>query len=87
LRADIFRSEGHWGSAGERRRDPENTVEGKLTLSVVEAARACGLGRTSLYNAISTGRLRARKHGRRTLVAVEDLKTWLASLPVLASSR
>jgi len=53
----------------------------RLSLSIAEAARACGIGRTSLYNAISNGDLRVIKHGRRTLVPVDELKNWLARLP------
>ena len=40
-------------------------MDQRLSLSIAEAARACGIGRTSLYNAISNGDLRVIKHGRR----------------------
>lgn len=53
-----------------------------LALSIVEAARIGGIGRTSLYAEIASGRLRAIKRGKRTLILAEDLRAWLQSLPV-----
>jgi excisionase family DNA binding protein len=53
----------------------------KLALTVEEAARALGIGRTKLFAEIAAGRLRAVKFGRRTLVPVEDARAFLASLP------
>jgi len=58
-----------------------------LVLSIPEAARAVGLGRTSLYEAIRCGKLNARKHGRRTLILVTDLQAWVSDLPLAARSR
>ena len=52
-------------------------------LSVSEACRVAGIGRTKIYEAISEGRLKARKLGKRTLVLRADLQTFLASLPVV----
>lgn len=50
-----------------------------LTLAVPpgEAARIAGVGRTTLYQAISSGALRSIKIGKRRLVAVEALRSWL----------
>jgi excisionase family DNA binding protein len=56
-----------------------------LALSVDEAARRAGVGRGFLYQEIGKGRLRARKAGRRTLIASTDLAAWLESLPILAA--
>jgi|KBSMisStandDraft_5_1062788.scaffolds.fasta_scaffold235800_7 excisionase family DNA binding protein len=53
----------------------------KMALSVEEASVATGIGRTSIYRAIGTGRLRAKKHGVRTLILPEDLEAWLSMLP------
>jgi excisionase family DNA binding protein len=59
---------------------PEFQREG---LSVLEACRVAGIGRTKIYEAISDGRLKARKLGKRTLVLRADLQAFLASLPVV----
>jgi len=52
----------------------------KLAYSVIEAAEAADVGRTTLYGAIGTGDLRAVKCGRRTLILADDLHTWLKTL-------
>jgi excisionase family DNA binding protein len=52
-------------------------------LSIGEVCRVSGIGRTKIYEAISTGRLKARKLGKRTLVLRADLQAFLASLPVV----
>ncbi|RDJ20168.1 DNA-binding protein [Bosea caraganae] len=46
-----------------------------------QAARSIGIGLTALYAEIGAGRIKARKYGRRTLIAAHDLKTWLDALP------
>ncbi len=52
-------------------------------LSVSEACRVSGIGRTKIYEAISEGRLKARKLGKRTLVLRGDLQAFLDNLPVV----
>ena len=52
-------------------------------LSVSEACRVSGIGRTKMYEAISDGRLKARKLGKRTLVLRGDLQAFLDNLPVV----
>jgi excisionase family DNA binding protein len=51
----------------------------QLTIAPDEAARVAGIGRTTLYRAISTGELKSLKIGKRRLIAVETLRTWLLS--------
>jgi excisionase family DNA binding protein len=48
-----------------------------IATSINEAARALGLGRTSVYLLIRQGRLEAVKLGRRTLVKVESIRRLL----------
>jgi len=50
-----------------------------LAVAPDEAARLAGVGRTTLYRAISSGDLKSLKVGKRRLIAVEALRTWLLS--------
>jgi excisionase family DNA binding protein len=54
---------------------------GKIAHSVDSACEAADVGRTSIYEAIRAGELKARKLGRRTIILDDDLREWLASLP------
>ncbi len=45
-----------------------------IFLSINETAKALGLGRTSIYGLLRSGRLEAVKLGRRTLVKVESIR-------------
>lgn len=53
----------------------------KIAYAPKRAAEALGIGLTALYAEIGAGRIKMRKYGRRTLIAADDLKAWLASLP------
>ena len=55
-----------------------------LAHSVSEACSIACAGRTSIYEAIQCGALRAIKRGRRTLILHADLLSWLQSLPPVA---
>jgi predicted DNA-binding transcriptional regulator AlpA len=55
----------------------------KLALSIKELIMISGVGRTSIYNEIKSGRLVVRKLGRRTVVLLADVHQWLAALPML----
>ena len=50
----------------------------RLAVSPAEAARLTGIGRTTLYEALSSGALRSLKIGQRRLITIEALKDWLA---------
>lgn len=58
------------------------TVVVKLAYTIPEATIATGIGRTSLYEEISAGRLVARKRGSTTIILASDLAAYLAALPV-----
>ena len=53
----------------------------ELAISIIEAAKRAGVGRSSIYEAIKRGDLKIRKNGRRSLVLVHDLKEWVSALP------
>lgn len=46
----------------------------RLAYSVRDAAKATGLGRTTLYRLIADGQLRRIKIGNRTLIRCRDLE-------------
>jgi len=62
------------------------SMDAKLAYTVAEACSAASIGRTSLYQAIKDGQLRAIKSGRRTLILQAELRRWLDSLPQLVRS-
>lgn len=45
-----------------------------LAVSINEAAKALGLGRTSIYTMIGDGRLESFKLGRRTLIKTASIR-------------
>ena len=53
----------------------------RLVMTMPEAVNASGMARSAIYLALKRGNLQARKAGRRTLIAVSDLETYLANLP------
>lgn len=48
-----------------------------LAVSPNEAARLCGIGRTTLYAALSSGELKSIKIGTRRLITMDALRDWL----------
>jgi excisionase family DNA binding protein len=75
----------HRNSAGELDKVKEPSMSNRISLSVDEAATAAGIGQTKLREEINAGRLIARKLGKRTLIAMTDLETWIANLPQVAA--
>jgi excisionase family DNA binding protein len=55
-----------------------------IAYTIAEACDASRAGRTTLYKAIRSGKLRALKHGRRTIILRSDLLHWLESMPPVA---
>jgi len=54
-----------------------------LAYSIAEACAAARAGRTSIYEAIRSGVLPAKKRGRRTIILANDLRRYLESLPAV----
>jgi excisionase family DNA binding protein len=52
-----------------------------LAVSINEACKLAGIGRSSIYQAIRRGELPIRKSGRRSLILTADLQRWLSELP------
>jgi excisionase family DNA binding protein len=50
-----------------------------IALSVSDAVKASGLGKTTLYQAMAEGRLESRKVGRRRLVITTSLHRLIGS--------
>ena len=52
-------------------------------MTVPDFCRRYRIGRTKTYEEINAGRLKARKAGRRTIIAEDDAEEWLSNLPAL----
>jgi hypothetical protein len=59
----------------------------KFAYSIGELANKGPIRRSNIYNQIASGRLRARKIGRRTIILDEDWQAFLASTPVMTSAK
>jgi excisionase family DNA binding protein len=57
-----------------------------LAYTIRQSCTVSGLSRSSVYEAIRIGELRAVKRGRRTLILAADLRNWVEGLPALAAS-
>jgi len=66
----------------------ENTAKHGIqrVLSIPEFCQQYGPGKTTAYQEIHAGRLRAKKVGRRTVIAVDDAERWLRTLPPIQAS-
>jgi excisionase family DNA binding protein len=56
-------------------------IADSIALSVKEACKYIGIGRTTFYKLLKTGEITAHKCGRRTFVLPEELEQALKSLP------
>ncbi len=52
-----------------------------FAVSIDDACKLAGVGRSLIYKSIAAGNLQTRKAGRRTLIEVAALQSWLSSLP------
>lgn len=53
----------------------------RIAVSLAEASRLLSVGATAVFELISTGKLRSKKLGGRTVVLVEDLARFAKTLP------
>lgn len=60
---------------------PSRTRLAPIALTVNEALERAPFGKNSLYLAINSGALPARKFGRRTIILEEDLENYIRALP------
>ncbi len=58
----------------------------KRAFPLKEFCERYAVGRTTAYQEIASGRLRALKVGRRTVIADRDAEAWLSALPELKAS-
>lgn len=54
-------------------------TQNRLAVSVNDAVRLSGLGRTKLYQSLSDGSLPSFKIGTRRLIRISALDAWLSS--------
>ena len=52
-----------------------------MAMTIAEAVRTSGIGRTRIYELMASGEIAARKCGTRTLVLADSLRAYLAGLP------
>jgi excisionase family DNA binding protein len=57
--------------------NPFDELSGRATITVSEAAKLLGIGRTAAYEAARRGELPTRRLGRRLVVPVPWLLSWL----------
>jgi excisionase family DNA binding protein len=63
-----------------------HSLPSRAAFSVAEVCAQTGIGRDSVYGAIRSGQLVARKLGRRMLITEKDLQRFLARLPKAGAS-
>jgi excisionase family DNA binding protein len=66
---------------------PPQLPREKMTYTMKEASALLGVSKTTLWRAISEGKIDAVKFGSRTLIKADSLQHWLASLPSVRRQR
>ena len=55
-----------------------------LTVTIPQACKITGLGRSTIYRLVDDGKLQRLKAGSRTLIKVSDLEAYIESLTPIA---
>lgn len=58
----------------------------KIAVTIAEACELSGLSRGTFYNLFHSGSITPRKCGKRTLILVKDLESYLENLPTLEAA-
>jgi len=66
-------------------RSAETTQTQPRRFSIKGFCAWANVGRTHLYALIRSGKIKARKDGRRTYILYEDGEAWITSLPTVAA--
>jgi excisionase family DNA binding protein len=56
-------------------------------LTIDEAAKVMGLGKTRLYEELNACRLRGLKSGRKTLIPADAIDEWISTLTAYAPNQ
>ena len=56
-------------------------------LTVDGFCRKYGIGRTSFYEEVTAGHLKAKKYGKRTMIERAEARRWFANLPSFTVNR
>ena len=54
----------------------------KICYSIIEAASALSIGRSTLFKLLQSGEIKSFKFGARTLITQAELERFVSSLPV-----
>lgn len=53
----------------------------KISVNINEAVEMSGISRSALYKLFKSGKITPKKSGKRTLVLVQDLRSYVENLP------
>jgi hypothetical protein len=53
----------------------------KISVPIPQAVEMTGLSRSALYKLFKSGKITPRKNGKRVLLLVDDLRSYIESLP------